>query len=74
MKTLDLSDDAANRRTDKLLAHWCGEKEEWRILHGILCMDHAFPFDSGLDKVFNTLRIAARLDELRNEARAALKD
>lgn len=64
--TLDLGEEARNARTDRLLAHWRGHKQEWSMLFGVLCMDHgSVEYRERLDLVFNNLRIAARLDELR---------
>lgn len=67
------SEQARNARTDKLLAHFRGIKNEFGILHGILCMTHPFKScsDDGwmeANNLFDGLRIAARLDELQKEA------
>jgi hypothetical protein len=71
-KTMDLGDGARRARTERLLAHWRGNKNEWRILHGILCMDHAFsPEDAeGVGRVFDSVRIAERLDAINAESAA----
>lgn len=61
---IDLNDSKAREiRTDKLLAYWKGKPSEWRILHGILCLSH-FDFSEDLDKLFNNIRIAERLDTI----------
>lgn len=71
MRTLDLSPEARARRTDQMLAHWAGKSNEWRMLHGILCMSHGLQ-DVGesmaVDMVYDGLRIAERLDFLNSEA------
>jgi len=61
---LDLSPAARKERTEKLLKHWNGHQNEWRILHGILCMGHAFDYSEGVDHVFDGIMIADRLDDM----------
>jgi hypothetical protein len=72
-------DRAKMRRTEVLLARFRGHKSEWAILHGALCATHAdhgngmTPEDCAMVRnVWDTMKIAARLDELNREARAAI--
>lgn len=75
-------------RTDALLAKMRGGRNEFSILHGIMCMDmgqcdvERFPkwFDDSTSEgfsyqimrsVFDTVRIAARLDEINGIAKEA---
>lgn len=57
-------------RTDRLLDYMRGEKNEFTILHGILCMGHGQEIEDSLamDKVYNLRRVAARLDEMNRES------
>lgn len=62
-------------RTAKLIEDFRGNKHEFEMLKGVLCMGHPFDctttdFDL-VDSVFDGLMIASRMDELNGFAVAA---
>ncbi len=59
-------------RTAKLIENFRGNKHEFEMLKGVLCMNHAFDctttdFDL-VESVFDDMMIASRMDEINNFA------
>ena len=67
----DISVAGRTRRTKTLLAKWKDEENEYRVLQGILLMQHA---QSGIDgaligAVFHFGRISSRMDAINRQQR-----
>jgi hypothetical protein len=62
---------ARERRTRALLAEFNGAKNEFGILHGILCMGHGQEDDDRrwLDQAFDLEPVAKRMDAINTEIR-----
>ena len=64
--------DQRQARTDKLLARLKGQTTEFAQLHTLLCMSHGLSGDDYTlaESVFDGMRLANRLDDLNQAARA----
>jgi hypothetical protein len=65
---------ARNRRTARLLQIFRGNKHEFEMLKGVLCMDHGQDDETSraIKRLFDNMMIATRLDELRGGAASRL--
>jgi hypothetical protein len=73
--TVDASPAAKAARTDALLFYWNNHKNEWNGLFGLLCITHSLntssPEFEAANELFDSSRIAKRLDEIREANRQA---
>jgi hypothetical protein len=63
---------ARRERTDKIIDSFRGLKDEWGMLKGVLCADHTLEGEDRRtwDQLIDGVRVAERMDEIQNEARA----
>ena len=61
---------STQERTDIILKQWRGHANEFKVLHGYLCMTHGLDVHDSvaLGTVFDFNRFAHRMDEMNAEA------
>lgn len=74
MLTIHTTEEARQERTTKLLTTFRSYPDEWKLLKGVLCMTHGMDCSESIQAglLFDSIRIAERMDEILNEQRAAL--
>lgn len=62
---------AIQRRTQATINYFRGHPEEFKLLHGVLIMAHAWELEESIEfrKIIDSELIAARMDELNKKAR-----
>lgn len=72
MSTLRITDTdptGKQRRTDQILARWKGKHNEWQALHGMMCLTAGWDVHDACEvmDLFDSVQLAARLDEINRE-------
>lgn len=72
MKRMSTKKSAIDSRTRVLLAGFRGNADEFKMLKGVLCMDHGQEYSTQkqIMRLFNLHLIAARMDEMNAETTA----